>query len=252
MELYSGHQWAAIKLPDDKVSVFGNEFMIQTEYDVDNEDKFMHSVDLFELPKKAGFDVYKDGKMSLCETYGGKDRLADIANLRTYFGHRLFAPSKTGEYEPLKRYDLLFDPDKKVALKDIFELYRCRFENSEFCPEETGADDVYPIGAEYQYTVHVIQTHLDADAKMANVAWACLGNSEHSVFLPYCNLMTQTHENFDYKKLSEKYSKENQTWKDYAGNEILYYEDIAFVSFKRLCALAEQNRQLYGKGVREF
>lgn len=169
MELYSGHQWAAIKLPDDKVSVFGNEFMIQTEYNLDSEDEFMHSADLFEIPKSVGLDVDKDGKFSICESYSSKDRLANHANLRTYFGHRLLAPSKTGSYEELKRYDLLFDPDKKVSLKDIFELYRCRFENSEFCPEDTGAIDVYPIGTEFQYTIHVIQTHLDADPKMANV-----------------------------------------------------------------------------------
>lgn len=144
--------------------------MLQTEYDENNTDSFLHSPDLFTMPQNAGLSVTKNGKMSLCETYAGKDRLADYANYRTYVGHYRLAQSSAGTYNTKTRYDLLYSPDKKVNLDQIFALYRERFEGLAMSPEETGYDKARVIGTETQSTVHAIQVFDNVPAELANVS----------------------------------------------------------------------------------
>ena len=239
-------------MPTDKVSVYGNQFMIDTEYVMDDPEQFRHSKDLFEMPKKHGLNVEVDGKMSLAGTYAGKDRLEDYSNMRTYMGHLFLAKSSAGEYEKTKRYPLFFDPDKKVGLKDMFELYRYRYEGTEYCADENGRDDIRLIGTEAQFNVHAIEIDQNAKPELCSTAWLSIANSEHSIFLPYSNLLTKVDERFgSFEKLTENF-KQGKYLNDIEGNPILYSEDIAQVCFKRLCLIAEHDRKLYGKGVRDF
>ncbi len=252
IELYSGHQWAAIKLPTDMVSAYGNEFMIQTEYEMDKPEAFRHSKDLFKMPQEAGIAVMHGDKMSLCDTYGGENRLEDYSNIRTYMGHYFFAKSTAGDYETRRRYPLFFKPDKKVSLKDVFEFYRFRYEGTEYCPETNGRNDIRLVGTEAQFNVHAIQIHHDEKPEMSSVAWISIANSEHSIFLPYSNLLTKTDPRLDVFDEMTKRVKNNEFIKDAEDKPILYSEDLAQVCFKRLCLIAEHNRELYGKGVRDY
>ena len=144
--------------------------MIQTEYDENDTNDFLHSPDLFAMPQNAGLSVMKNGKMSLCETYAGKDRLSDYANYRTYVGHYRLAQSSAGAYITKTRYDLLYSPDEKVNLNQIFALYRERFEGLAMSPEETGYGKARVIGTETQSTVHAIQVFDNVPAQIANVS----------------------------------------------------------------------------------
>lgn len=48
METYTGHQWCAVKMPEDCVAVFGNEFMLGA-VDPESED-VLYSDELFSMP----------------------------------------------------------------------------------------------------------------------------------------------------------------------------------------------------------
>ena len=226
--------------------------MIQTEYEMDNPNAFRHSKDLFKMPTDAGLAVMKDGKMSLCATYGGKDRLEDYSNLRTYMGHYYFAKSTAGEYKTKNRYPLFFDPEKKVSLQDVFSLYRYRYEGTPYCPEETGCQNVRQIATEATFNCHAIQIFEDEKPELASVVWLSIANPEHSIFLPYSNLITKVDPRYNgFEDLSKKL-KDNKFQKDIEDKPILYNEDIAQVCYKRLCIIAEHKRDLYGKGVQDF
>lgn len=251
VEMYTGHQWAAIKIPDDKVAAYGNEFMIQTEYVELDDDSFAYSEDLFSLLEDNNLAVYKDGEISLCESYAGRGRLHDYANIRTYFGHKFLAESTAGDYQTKKRYDLFFTPDKPVCLKDVFEYYRYRYEGSEYCPEN-GRDDIRTIGTECQYVVHVTEIIDDIPSEMSIIAWTCLANAEHSVFIPYSNL------NRKFDKAYRYFDSENNIFdihpevRDQNNNLVIMDDQIAHSCFKRLCAISEQNRPQYGVGIRSL
>ncbi|MCD7749947.1 MAG: C69 family dipeptidase [Oscillospiraceae bacterium] len=237
LESYSGHQWIAVKCPDDCVAVFGNECMLGTVEDYVEGETMYCSADLFTLPEEAGLAVYdEDGNMDLYETYCGTDLLEDYSNLRTWYGHFLLAPSTAGEYETKTRYDLFYEPDELVSLEDIFSLTSSRYEGTEYCPDETG-ENIRIIGIERQESCAVIQTYTDLPAAMCVVTWCTLGPADNNVYLPMSNLITDVAEMFDYVP------------EDYSGSS--YRLDIAMTHFKRLSALAEQDRVMYA-GVSEY
>ena len=123
VELYGGHQYAAVKMPKDKVAVFGNEFSL--EYLSDYEDSIT-SPDLTNLAEKNGFAVKgKNGEINLFESYAGTKINNDTAHMRTSEGHRLLNPSKySSNYNHNEMYPLSFTPDKKVSLEDIAHVLR--------------------------------------------------------------------------------------------------------------------------------
>ena len=47
LESYSGHQWVAVKMPEDAVAVFGNECMLGSVADYEEGESLLHSEGLF-------------------------------------------------------------------------------------------------------------------------------------------------------------------------------------------------------------
>ena len=236
VEYYTGHQWCAVRMPDDCVAVFGNMFMLGS-VDVTSEDVIC-SEGLISMPQEAGLAVFdEDGNIDLFTTYsGGTAAQSDYSNRRNWYGRVMLAPSTVGDYATENRYELFYQPEEPVTLKKLFEVSRARFEGTEYCPEEN--DDVTfmrVIGVEVQCNIGIAQTYPDLPAEMAVVTWVCNSNAEHGIYLPVSNLITDTAESFKYVPAK-------------AGMD----ENLAHYRFKRLCALAEQDRRLYGAGVRAY
>ena len=234
LEAYCGHQWAAVKMPEDKVACFGNQFMIRS-FDPDSPDT-RHSPELISMPEKAGLLVRgPDGKPDLYLTYAPP--LADYSNCRTWFGHKTFSPFTAGKYEPGRPMPLFYSPLRKVSVDDMFELMRSRYEGTARCPEEGGGPKVRTIGTTKQATSHVISLDPRLPAKFAGTVWFSLANAEHSVFLPMNAATTEMDESFSRDSVQKPFGYDSRM----AGHE-----------FRRLCALAEQNRRYYGRGVRAW
>ncbi|MDO5377438.1 MAG: C69 family dipeptidase [Clostridia bacterium] len=242
METYTGHEWCAVKMPEDCVAVYGNQFMIGA-VDPQSED-VMCSPKLFSMPEEAGLAVYtEDGFMDLFATYAG-GKLGDNSNRRTWYGHVLFAPSTAGEYATETRYDFFYQPDEKVSLKDVLEMTRSRFEGTEFDPDANDLIGMRIIGVENQINCNAIEVYDNLPADMACVTWSCMANAEHSVYLPMSNLITDTAAAFHYV---------NPVGSDPAEHPVgSCDENMAHFNFKRLCTLSEQDRVNYGAGVRAY
>lgn len=235
MEIYSGHQYCAIRMPEDMVAVFGNEYMLDT---VDPKDKsgVICSKGLFTLPKKAGFAVMdSNGKMNLRRTYSGDGRFYDFAHLRTWGGHKILSPSTIGDYEPQTYYPLFFHPDGKVTLQQAMEIYRDRYAGTKYNPEENNAWDNRVIGDETQEQVHVVQVRDDLPAPMACVTWLTLSEAAHAPFVPISSAITDCNENYKFCAQQWGYNKEQ-------GQHI----------YKRVNAFCAMNRKTYSQGVKDY
>ena len=95
VEMYTGHQYAAVLLPRDKVSVFGNEFTLEklSEY----EDSIT-SPDLEKLAVENDFAHFdKNGELNLYETYSGDEERTAYSHMRTWIGHQILAESEYGD-----------------------------------------------------------------------------------------------------------------------------------------------------------
>ena len=234
VEVYSGHQWAAVRMPEDKVACWGNQFMIRS-FDPSSADSLC-SPGLVSVPEKAGLLVKgADGLPDLYRTYAPE--LRDYSNYRTWFGHHVFAPATAGDYAEDRPMDLFFAPSRKIGYRDLFELMRTRYEGTDRNPEAAHMQNVRVIGTTKQATSHVLSVDASLPEAFRCTLWASHGNCEHSVFLPM---------NAAIARCDTAYTIDQTT------GPFRYDGKIAAMAFRRLAALAEKERYWYGSGVRAF
>lgn len=237
IEIYTGHQYAAVLLPSDKVAAFGNEFSL--EYLSDYED-YIISDELESLAVSRKFAVYgENDELNLWDTYSGSEKLIDYSHRRTWILHSLLAPKSYGDYDQSERYPLVFAPEKKVSVQDVFELMRNRFEGTEFSPEEQGRDDVRVVGTDTSMSVHVIQICPDLPAEMSCVTWVSLGPALYGVFIPVSNCSTEIDAGFNADQSADEGCVFN-------GDDYIWY------NIKAINALGLINPDVYGAPVREY
>ncbi len=229
MEIYTGHQYAAVRLPTDLVAGFGNEFMLDT---LTGFDEVISSAALETLPAEKGFAVYnEDGTLNLFSTYSGENRLNDYGNLRTWRIHNLLAPSTAGEYDTYRKYDLLYAPDEKVSTEAVIDIFRDRFEGSSYEAQVAGGK-IRILATETASQVHVQKIHHDLPPEIAVETWQCFSNANYAPFIPLPNCLSAAPEAYTYQIPRYDYD---------AG--------AAACRFKTLNALSAQDREHFGSGI---
>lgn len=232
VELYGGHQYAAMKMPADQVAVFGNQFMIGAVDSADTEN-FVLSKDLLSTIDQLGLAVKNEsGKYLIAQSVCDKQR-SDGSNMRTWVGHNTLAPSTAGEYKTDTFYPLFYTPDQKVTLQDVMGIYRDRYEGTPYDLTLEGQEGNRAIAVSTTPETHIVQLYSDLPAATAAVSWIAAGGAEHAVFLPEFSGITET----------------AAAW---TLNAPVYAEDSAYWSFKKVCGLADTNRALYSQGVEDF
>ncbi|MCR5083138.1 MAG: C69 family dipeptidase [Parasporobacterium sp.] len=239
VEIYTGHQYAAVKLPKDKVCVFGNEFTL--EYLSDYEDSIV-SPNLESLAKDNGFAVYgENGELNLYKTYSGDAIRTNYSHMRTWIGHTLLSSAFEKSYNKDDFYPLVFNPDGKVSLQDVMEIIRNRFEGTEYSPDETGRTDMRVIGTDTALSVHIAQVYPNLPAEMSCVTWESTGPAIYGVFVPVSNASLS---------VSEPYSLNQSA--DEAG--IFDTDTYPYYRFKELNTLVVEpsTYKTYGIPVRAY
>lgn len=225
-EIVSGHNWAAYKMPTDKVAVMPNHILLGT-IDVNSED-VKTSANLVTLAKENDFLVEEDGMINVMKTYSPTFEKYD--SYRIWGGHQLLAPSSEIEAEA-EYYPMFFTPDNKVSLMDIKNVLSYRYEGTEndFNNMEMNYEK-RPIGVERQAEVHVFQM---ADQDI-NTQWLAMANIEFSVFVPfYTRILTDTPDMMKFESVIPTDGQYDWT-------------------FRTLSALCSQDREQYGAGVRAY
>lgn len=233
VEIYSGHHYAAMKMPDDRVAVFGNQNMIGlVDPKSTPEEGYIYSDGLFALMDKLKLSVKEGSRYHVAKSVSNGER-KDFSNMRNWSGMRYLAPSQAGTYNSGTFYPLFYKPDAKVSVLTVMDIYRDRYEDTPLDMTKPGQEDNYPIGIERSSQAHILQTFPDWPAESAAINWICLGNTEHNVFIPHFSGITDTAE--AYKVIGDTYDPTGAYW-----------------MFKRINTLAAQNRTLYRQGVKDF
>lgn len=231
-EIYGGHTYAAMKMPTDKVAVFGNQIMIDW-VDPQDTENFFFSKNLFETIDKAGGAV-KDaqGRYNLVESIDTAER-SEYSNMRTWRGHQVLAPSSVGTYSDKEFYELFYTPDQKVSVIDLMQLYGDRYEGTEFDMMKAENAARRAIGVTRQSDVHIIQVNENLPTDTCMLQWLSMGNAEHAVFVPAFSGITDTYD--AYKVDLNQYSDKS-----------MYY------ACKRICGIAEMDRAFLSQGVKDY
>ncbi len=239
IEMYNGHQYAAVKLPDDKVCAFGNEFSL--EYVSDYDDCIL-SEELESLAKDNGFAVYgENGELDLWATYSGDEVITNYSHMRTWIAHQIMAPDDYGDYDKSEQYPLCFTAEEKVSVLDVMEIMRNRYEGTEYSPDETGRTDMRVIGTDTALSVHVVQIYSQLPADMSCVTWESTGPALYGVFVPISNAATS---------ISAPYSR-SQTADEVGVFDTQLYPYYRFEELNTL-SVEENAYRVYGKPVRAY
>ena len=243
VEVYTGHQWAARKMPQDKVAVFGNHFNLRG-FDTNDTENVMFSPGLVAHAVTNNFAVWTDDshtKLDLYLTYADRSSVeTDYLNYRAWYGHKRFADKQLPAYATNLVCELFFEPGYKIAPTNMFELMRARYEDmtDEELPIPRTNAAIRVIGTTKQGNCHVLQLDCRANTpeRMRGTVWSCLGQCEHGVFHPI---------NASQDYLPAAYTNDAQRTFGYDPNR-------AADAFRRLSALAQSNRKWYGPGVRAY
>ena len=225
MELYTGHRYAAQRIPENCCACIPNDAMLGF-YDKNDTKNWIASKDIIEFAKTSGAYQELDGKFHLALSYGTAKR--DYSQLRIWAGRRRFAPSTAGIYDVNRQYEICFKPDKKISLIDAFELSRDRLEGT---PQATdkGGNNTRPIGIDRSAQAHFIQFRRNDSSP---ILWASLAAPEFSVYFPILGMPNEISQNFTYYSLN--YNPNAFVWKLY-----------------EIANLATTNRKIYSRLVRD-
>ena len=169
VEIYGGHQYAAMKMPTDAVAVYGNQFMIGCVDQADTEN-YVFSEGLFTTIDQLGLAVKENGQYNLAKSVSGNSR-SEGSNMRTWIGHKVLSPSTVGDYDNDTFYELFYTPDEKVTLDDVMGIYRNRYEGTQYDADLPGNEGMRAIAVSTTPETHIVQIHDDYPTQSAAVTW---------------------------------------------------------------------------------
>lgn len=227
MEILSGHQYVAIKFPEDKYAVFANTYYLG-HVDFTDTENVIASKDVEKVAKDANNYVEIDGKFHIAKSYG-PETYAEGDRSRTYAGITLLDPQTSVTYED-SVYDLLrspTDPNKRYSLQDVFAFQRNRFEHlPQFLPDDLigkikqgddGSQDQpadvtykYPLGNENVIDAHVYQIKDSLPSAFGGIVWLGLGQTRNTPYVPFYGIVTDTYDAF--KNRSATYDTNSWYW----------------------------------------
>lgn len=191
-EIVSGHQYAAIKLPSNKVSAQPNITLLGA-IDVNDTENVVVSPNLVKLAEDNGFLVKDEtGKIDVALTYRGPiAQSAKVArNLDRYWmAGNYLNPGLFGNetLETLKADDskvqLLYDADRKLATAEVLNVLKQRGIGTKY--DHTKDSKIYPVGNENQMEVHVFEKRADQPLELTTIQWQGMADAPYTIYIPY-------------------------------------------------------------------
>lgn len=237
MEIVSGHQYAAVKLPADKITVNPN-IMLLGEIDVDDTENVIVSKGLLKTAEDNNFyRTGENGKFHVAKSYAeqnsGKGQYS-----RYYQGVYYVNPEEADTIDvngvnnnvnPLPFY---IDAAKQLSTLDVLHYLAYRGEGSKMDSNQNPS--IYPIGNTRQAECHVFEMRPEMPSALSTIEWLSMADAEFSIYLPYYGtLVNDTH---------ESYQVEGNSFTD---NSINW-------NFQKINYLCNQNRDKYGKNVKAY
>ena len=249
MEILSGHQYVAVKVPEDKYAVFANTYYLG-HVDLNDKENVIASKDVEKVAKESGnYKTDKDGNFHIAKSYG-PEKYAEGDRSRTYAGITLLDPKSKVTYED-DEYELFrspTDPNKKFTLEDAFALQRNRFEhlNGRFVPDDQigvkkqgddGSNDTvrkdqykYALGNENVIDAHVYQIDPNLPKSFGGTLWLGMGPSRNTPYVPF-------------------YGNVKDTYKAFKPQTATYDPNSWYWTVWHIDQMAINNQDLFGKSI---
>ena len=243
MEILSGHQYVAIKYPDDKYSIFPNTFFLGS-VDFNDKENVIASENVEKVARDANSYKEIDGKFHISQSYNPP--MAEADRSRAWAGIKALNPDAPVNYDD-KYFDLLQSSNKKISVADVMRMQRNRFEGTQFkpldqmeldgkgIPQRGKVDPVYkyPLGNPNVMEAHIFQLKDNIPASMGGgTMWLSVGSPRFAPYLPY-------------------YGNINNTYAAYQVDTTKYDKDSWYWVASHIYDMAAKHQKLFGNSIQE-
>lgn len=211
IECGSGHEWAAVRVPDDSCMVVANQIRIG-EIDLSDSDNYLGNKDIVQFAKSKGLYDENQGAFSFAKAFGTDTDDDMVYNYpRVWWGEKLLKPSSDLKYGQ-KDYPLFVKPDKKITPQDIMAVLRSHYDGTDYDTNGNKYDALHPRPINVYTTMesHILQLRGNLPNPVGGVHWLALGVPEESVYVRFYSGITDTPA--DYKLGTDKYDEKSAYW----------------------------------------
>ncbi|MCD8019978.1 MAG: C69 family dipeptidase [Clostridiales bacterium] len=220
-EILSGHQYCAIRMPDDKAALIPNCLVIG-DADLDDTENVIASEGIVTVAQEG--DIYVEAQenpevndINVKLTYAGEGYSSANADRIRAGQYILTGVDNTDIYTDAYQ-DIFFVPSEKVTIEKLYQLAGSQYEEyteagidfTEARPE-TASSSIRYIGVAASYECHIIQIRKDMPAELATVEWLSLSSAAYAPMVPfYGALLTDVADS--YKEEAPDYTDTSAYW----------------------------------------
>ena len=214
MEIATGHQWVAVRIPDDCYAVAANQIAIE-QIDFDDHDNYMWSPNIQEFVNLHCLNPDKD-QWNFRHIFGTNTQKDHHYNTpRVWFAQRYLNPIASANQTP-ESPDMPFirKPEHKISLEDIQYLLKSHYNETKYDPLGDGNDHdrhVYrAISLSRTAQSHILQMRNNVDAKHAAIQWVEFGVPSFCAYVPFFANADDT--DYSYRHFPKKMNLKSAYW----------------------------------------
>ena len=214
MEIATGHQWVAVRIPDDCYAVAANQIAIE-QIDFDDPDNCMWSPHIREFVEEHQLNPDED-QWNFRHIFGTNTKKDHHYNTpRVWFAQRYLNPVAAANQGP-EDPDMPFirKPERKISVEDIQYLLASHYNETVYDPLGSGTPEqrkVYrAISLSRTAQSHILQMRTNVNEKHAAVQWVEFGVPSFCPWVPFFTNANDT--DTSYRELPDHMDWKNAFW----------------------------------------
>ncbi len=187
IEAGGGHQWAALRVPDDRYLAVANAYRIG-EIDVEDGENCLAAPNLLDFAKEKGLWDAAKGPFNFRKAFGGGriSKNPRYDSRRVWRGLSLLSPGAELDPDALDQ-PFFMKPDEKITLEKLLEVLRDTYAGTPYDIYSPGEKSTHERAIAAPQCVHsdVLQLRRGMPADIGSVLWGALGCPITTPYVPY-------------------------------------------------------------------
>lgn len=267
MEIATGHQWVAVRIPDDCYAVAANQIAIE-QIDFDDPDNYMWSPSIQEFVNLHGLNPDHD-QWNFRHIFGTNTKKDHHYNTpRVWFAQRYLNPVAAANQTP-ESADMPFirKPERKIAVEDIQYILKSHYNETKYDPlgdsDEHDRKTYRAISLSRTAQSHILQMRNDVDPKHAAIQWIELGVPSFNAYVPFFTNADDT--DVSYRELPAKMDLKSAFWlnealamvveshyNDFAEKDLDFQKELGEWARRKIHEVDEHVKSLEGKELTTY
>ncbi|MGQ5708688.1 C69 family dipeptidase [Lactobacillus sp. PSON] len=227
MEIVTGHQWVAVRIPDDCYAVTPNQMAIE-DIDFNDPDNYMWADGIREFVEKHQLNP-DENRWDFRHIFGTKTKKDHHYNTpRTWFAQRYLSPKAAKDQMPEDdEMPFIRKAEFKISFEDIQYILKSHFNETPYDPmSDSPQNKTYrAISLSRTAQSHILQVRNSKKYK-SSIHWIELGVPAFNPYVPFFANSNDTDES--YREVPKKMDLKSAYWLNQALAEVVesHYDEF--------------------------